>query len=65
MDTLFDGDAADGAGTPPRLLDWANQIDVHRVGDHVFLGVTGINDNGFKLFELDLELPPETNPPIL
>ncbi len=52
VETLRDTEPT-GDDSDELLLNGANMLAMHCVGDSVFLGVTGINDHGFTAFELD------------
>ena len=64
VETLRDTEPSD-SGSDELLLDGANMLAMHRFGDKVVLAVTGINDDGFTLFDIDLDSPSATNPPEL
>ena len=61
VETLRDTEPSDD-DSDELLLDGANMMAMHRFGDKVVLAVTGIEDNGFTLFDIDLDAPPATNP---
>ena len=61
VETLRDTEPT-GDDSDELLLDGANMLAMHRGGDKVFLGVTGINNHGFTLFDVNLDDPAATNP---